>query len=107
MSEFKRFRKAESLKRNSAQRGISVKILARWDGEGVHLGRRSGTGLWRRIKWCRRGESNPRPRDYETLALPLSYAGLSAILYATNEPPKVSSFGWPLKGCRNAGFDLS
>src|SRR5260370_17082932 len=24
--------------------------------------------------WCRRGESNPRPRDYETLALPLSYA---------------------------------
>jgi hypothetical protein len=26
-------------------------------------------------KWCRRGESNPRPRDYETLALPLSYAG--------------------------------
>src|SRR5438034_4044576 len=27
-------------------------------------------------EWCRRGESNPRPRDYETLALPLSYAGL-------------------------------
>ncbi len=27
-------------------------------------------------KWCRRGESNPRPRDYETLALPLSYAGI-------------------------------
>ena len=26
--------------------------------------------------WCRRGESNPRPRDYETLALPLSYAGM-------------------------------
>ena len=25
--------------------------------------------------WCRRRESNPRPRDYETLALPLSYAG--------------------------------
>src|SRR5258708_9984708 len=24
--------------------------------------------------WCRRGGSNPRPRDYETLALPLSYA---------------------------------
>jgi hypothetical protein len=29
-------------------------------------------------EWCRRGESNPRPRDYETLALPLSYAGTSA-----------------------------
>ena len=28
-----------------------------------------------RMEWCRRGESNPRPRDYETLALPLSYAG--------------------------------
>src|SRR3974390_2413566 len=27
-------------------------------------------------EWCRRGESNPRPRDYETLALPLSYAGV-------------------------------
>jgi hypothetical protein len=27
------------------------------------------------VEWCRRGESNPRPRDYETLALPLSYAG--------------------------------
>jgi hypothetical protein len=26
-------------------------------------------------QWCRRRESNPRPRDYETLALPLSYAG--------------------------------
>jgi hypothetical protein len=29
-----------------------------------------------REEWCRRGESNPRPRDYETLALPLSYAGM-------------------------------
>src|ERR1700756_3938246 len=27
------------------------------------------------LVWCRRGESNPRHRDYETLALPLSYAG--------------------------------
>jgi hypothetical protein len=25
--------------------------------------------------WCRRWDSNPRPRDYETLALPLSYTG--------------------------------
>ena len=31
-------------------------------------------------EWCRRGESNPRPRDYETLALPLSYAGKSSFL---------------------------
>jgi hypothetical protein len=32
------------------------------------------------ICWCRRRESNPRPRDYETLALPLSYAGLTQFL---------------------------
>ncbi len=43
----------------------------------------SSAGLQCRIRidekaknWCRRGESNPRPRDYETLALPLSYAGM-------------------------------
>src|ERR1700680_4950806 len=33
------------------------------------------------IHWCRRGESNPRPRDYETLALPLSYAGTGPSCY--------------------------
>src|SRR6266436_8788180 len=32
-------------------------------------------GLAQVLFWCRRGESNPRPRVYETLALPLSYAG--------------------------------
>src|SRR5438034_4568427 len=44
---------------------------------------RSSARLRRRVRidegvksWCRRGESNPRPRDYETLALPLSYAGV-------------------------------
>src|SRR5712671_3946786 len=26
-------------------------------------------------QWCRRRDSNSRPRDYETLALPLSYTG--------------------------------
>jgi hypothetical protein len=31
-------------------------------------------------KWCRRRESNPRPRDYETLALPLSYAGTKQLI---------------------------
>ena len=29
--------------------------------------------------WCRRWDSNPRPRDYETLALPLSYAGMELV----------------------------
>ena len=29
--------------------------------------------------WCRRWDSNPRPRDYETLALPLSYTGTGGI----------------------------
>jgi hypothetical protein len=35
-----------------------------------------GSGSIAGKDWCRRGESNPRPRDYETLALPLSYAGM-------------------------------
>jgi predicted RNA-binding Zn-ribbon protein involved in translation (DUF1610 family) len=26
--------------------------------------------------WSRRGDLNPRPSDYESLALPLSYAGI-------------------------------
>jgi hypothetical protein len=57
----------------------------------------SSAGLRLRIRideeskdWCRRGESNPRPRDYETLALPLSYAGIDAIVYATDSPANVS-----------------
>ena len=42
--------------------------------------------------WCRRGESNPRPRDYETLALPLSYAGpKKARFHATESSASVSS----------------
>jgi hypothetical protein len=44
-------------------------------------------------RWCRRGESNPRPRDYETLALPLSYAGRKIILDATKYVQVVSSQG--------------
>src|SRR5260370_31177729 len=42
-------------------------------------------------KWCRRRESNPRPRDYETLALPLSYAGTKTIPHATESVANVSS----------------
>src|SRR4029077_5850245 len=48
-------------------------------------------GISRKV-WCRRRESNPRPRDYETLALPLSYAGIETILYATESLANVSSF---------------
>ena len=42
--------------------------------------------------WCRRGESNPRPRDYETLALPLSYAGTKVMVIpnAMESPGSVS-----------------
>ena len=32
--------------------------------------------------WSRQGGSNPRPADYESAALPLSYAGLAFILAA-------------------------
>ncbi len=44
-----------------------------------------------KMLWCRRGESNPRPRDYETLALPLSYAGLKTIHDAKGSLREVSS----------------
>ena len=56
---------------------------AAWWWKGIN---RSIAGLRPRIRigkqledWCRRGESNPRPRDYETLALPLSYAGMMVL----------------------------
>jgi hypothetical protein len=44
-----------------------------------------------KMEWCRRWDSNPRPRDYETLALPLSYTGKQSILDATVSVRKVSS----------------
>jgi hypothetical protein len=40
-------------------------------------------------KWCRRRESNPRPRDYETLALPLSYAGTKQLIMLRSPPMEV------------------
>jgi hypothetical protein len=43
-----------------------------------------------RQEWCRRGESNPRPRDYETLALPLSYAGTGTTTDAKGSLQEVS-----------------
>src|SRR5260370_35179288 len=50
-------------------------------------------------RWCRRGESNPRPRDYETLALPLSYAGTNANIDAKDSALNVSSLPrWYPKG---------
>ena len=51
--------------------------------------------------WCRLGESNPRPRDYETLALPLSYAGTKTMLNATESIAKVSSIP---AATRRSGF---
>src|SRR5712692_8042528 len=42
--------------------------------------------------WCRRWDSNPRPRDYETLALPLSYTGKSPAL-----PPSYGLLGGRVK----------
>ncbi len=40
--------------------------------------------------WCRRWDSNPRPRDYETLALPLSYTGTKQRLDAKGSVCEVS-----------------
>ena len=56
------------------------------------LGIRRRYVFWAKQKvWCRRRESNPRPRDYETLALPLSYAGTKTVLNATKHVANVSS----------------
>jgi hypothetical protein len=56
------------------------------------LGIRRRYVFWAKQKvWCRRRESNPRPRDYETLALPLSYAGTKTVLNATKQVANVSS----------------
>ena len=40
--------------------------------------------------WCRRWDLNPRPRDYETLALPLSYTGTIQKYHATKRCRSVS-----------------
>lgn len=32
------------------------------------------------IRWSQQGESNPRPTDYESVALPLSYTGSLSVL---------------------------
>ena len=61
------------------------------NGSSARLGRRIRTGDGQR--WCRRGESNPRPRDYETLALPLSYAGMK----------QFTMLRTPARECQGAG----
>jgi hypothetical protein len=40
--------------------------------------------------WCRRRDSNSRPRDYETLALPLSYAGRNEPVHGKKQVGEVS-----------------
>src|SRR6266853_6364737 len=42
-------------------------------------------------RWCRRRDSNSRPRDYETLALPLSYTGENKALHVTDAFRALSS----------------
>ena len=64
--------------------------------------------------WCRRGESNPRPRDYETLALPLSYAGMEyyscygvprkRVKTAQHLYPRMPRNQRPRPGCQSAAF---
>ena len=41
-------------------------------------------------KWSREWELNPRPADYESAALPLSYLGLSSSYGLFWEPPTAS-----------------
>src|SRR5579885_320012 len=51
------------------QAGTERLFWLSWQRKYVRLQRVEGKA------WCRRWDSNPRPRDYETLALPLSYTG--------------------------------
>jgi hypothetical protein len=52
---------------------------------------------WKSERWCRRWDLNPRPRDYETLALPLSYTGGSfdfkcyGLTSRSVKPPNIKS----------------
>ena len=55
-----------------------------------HAGNR-GVGSTRWNEWCRRRDSNSRPRDYETLALPLSYTGKNKALHVTDAFQGLSS----------------
>ena len=59
----------------NAPRRIAASVRGRKIGTGDWSVMNSEKGgFWRNAvnDWCRLGESNPRPRDYETLALPLS-----------------------------------
>ena len=53
--------------------------------------------------WSRRGDSNPQPSDYKSLALPLRHFGLAATRCGLRRPKKVRSSGainrsiWPLR----------
>jgi hypothetical protein len=37
-------------------------------------------------RWCQRRESNPRPKAYESSALPLSYSGVEAVFISRTQP---------------------
>jgi hypothetical protein len=47
-------------------------------------------GIWRKICWCRRADSNRQPIAYEAIALPLSYCGVQkefvSNFYQTSRP---------------------
>jgi hypothetical protein len=51
------------------------------------------------LHWCRRRESNSRPRDYETLALPLSYAGTAGPFMLRKVCTTVKDRGLPRNRC--------
>jgi hypothetical protein len=67
------------------------KAAPHFSWRGIVLQQQRAWQVSRLQDWCRRWDSNPRPRDYETLALPLSYTGKQSILDATVSLRKVSS----------------
>jgi Phage integrase family len=68
---------AHALPDDDDQAAIDRLTRARGDanGDGVMTGRGS-KGRNERNRWSRGRELNPRPTDYESVALPLSYPGL-------------------------------
>src|SRR5271157_2633256 len=84
---------------------------ARTDGRATscsctHRKQERINGFTFRLEWCRRWDSNPRPRDYETLALPLSYTGTPRILHATVSLRRVSRFSLALRNPQ-CGFRMA
>jgi len=48
------------------------------------------------FEWCRRTESNCGPTDYESVALPLSYAGAPGGSLYSHDASQATEYPWPM-----------